>query len=338
MSVPVKTSSISETKLVDKHGRVVTYLRLAITDRCNLRCKYCMPENGVDVLAHDKILSYEELERLSRIFVSLGVKKIRITGGEPFVRKGCFEFMERLKLQNPALDLRLTSNGVALLPYLADLKRIGIDGINLSIDTLDPIRFYEFTRRDKLTTVLNVFREAIRLGIRVKVNSVVQLDTSDQELVKITDLIKENSISLRFIEQMPFSGNDYQHNLASTEKLEKRLLRLFPGLSEISSNDIETARKFAVPGYEGTLGIIEGESRKFCSTCNKVRITPAGMLKNCLYDNGVLNLIELVRGGADDQEISRQIIDAVGSKLIDGHKAAECRQKKCEDSMATIGG
>ena len=338
MNVPVNTPSTREAKLVDKHGRVVTYLRLAITDRCNLRCKYCMPEKGVDVLPHDKILSYEELERLSRIFVSLGVDKIRITGGEPFVRKGCFEFMERLKAQNPGLDLRLTSNGVALLPYLADLKRIGIDGINLSIDTLDPVRFYEFTRRDKLTTVLNVFHEAIRLGIRVKVNSVVQLDTSDQELVKMADLIKENPISLRFIEQMPFSGNEQHQDLAGAEKLETRLFKLFPGLSEISSNDVETARKFAVPGYKGTLGIIEGESRKFCSTCNKVRITPAGMLKNCLYDSGVLNLIELLRSGLDDEEIRRKVIDAVASKLIDGHKASECRQKKCEDSMATIGG
>lgn len=337
MNASRTSGSLPTSRLIDKHGRSVTYLRLSITDRCNLRCQYCMPEKGVKVLGHGEILSYEELERLSRLFTGLGVRKIRITGGEPFVRKGCLEFMERLKATNSGLDLRLTTNGVAVMPHLAALKRLGIDGINLSLDTMDPDRFLAVTRRDRLETVLLVFHEALRLGIPLKVNSVVQVETGDQDIVQLAQLARDNSVALRFIELMPFSGKTHS-DLCRGESLAERLQRLFPGMCEISSNDIETARKFSVPGYKGTLGIIEGESRRFCASCNKVRITPAGLLKNCLYDRGVLDLRELMRSGADDEEIEARIIDSVRAKLVDGHKVAEQQERLCEDSMATIGG
>ena len=333
----VSTSFPPASLLTDKHGRSITYLRLAITDRCNLRCRYCMPEHGVAVLSHEEILSYEELERLSRIFVGLGIRKIRITGGEPFVRKGCLEFMERLTVDNPGIDLRLTSNGVALLPFLSGLKTIGLGGLNLSIDTLDPELFRQITRRDKLDKVLAVFHEALRLDIPLKVNSVVQEDTSDGNIVQMGNLIRDSKVDLRFIEIMPFTGTRH-HDRHMDVSLEERLVRLFPGMQEISSSEIETARKFTVPGFKGTLGIIEGESRKFCATCNKVRVTSAGVLKNCLYDNGVLDLRALLRSEADDTEISERIVGAVGAKPVDGYEAEKCRKDTCEDSMATIGG
>lgn len=325
------------SELIDRHGRRVTYLRLAITDRCNLRCRYCMPDCGVNVLKHDKILSYEELERITGVFTAMGVNKIRITGGEPFVRKNCMEFMERLKANNSGLDLRLTTNGVAALPHLAALKRIGIGGINLSLDTVDAVKFRAITRRDVLDNVLTVFHEAMRLEIPLKVNSVVMEETTDEDMVGMAELIRKNSVSLRFIEIMPFSGIKHVERTMELP-LEARLARLFPGLKEISSNNIETARKFSVPGYRGTVGIIEGESRKFCAKCNKVRITPAGMLKNCLYDHGVLDLRELLRSGAGDKEIALRISEAVSRKLQDGHAAADDTPAACEDSMATIGG
>lgn len=337
MNASRTAASLPTSRLVDKHGRSVTYLRLSITDRCNLRCRYCMPEKGVTVLGHREILSYEELERLAGLFTGLGVRKIRITGGEPFVRKGCLEFLERLKTDNPGLDLRLTTNGVAVMPHLAGLKRLGINGLNLSLDTMDPDRFLDVTRRDRLERVLLVFHEALRMGIPLKVNSVVQVDTGDEDIVQLAQLARDNSVALRYIELMPFSGK-VRSDLCRGESLFERLQRLFPGMSEVSSNDIETARKFSVPGYKGTLGIIEGESRRFCASCNKVRITPAGLLKNCLYDRGVLNLRELMRSGADDKEIEARIIESVRSKLVDGHKVAEQQERPCEDSMATIGG
>ncbi len=325
------------SQLVDSFGRHVTYLRLSITDRCNLRCRYCMPEEGVAFLDHNHILSYEEMERLARIFVSLGVNKIRITGGEPFVRKGCIGFMQRLIKQNPGLNLHLTTNGVAVLPYLSELKKLDLKGMNLSLDTLDEERFKEITRRDKLETVLAVFHESLRLGIPLKVNAVVQSDSTDGELVRMAELIKDKPVALRFIELMPFSGKEHIERTMELP-LETRLFRLFPGIKEISSNKVETARRFAVPGYLGTLGIIEGESRKFCTSCNKVRITSSGTMKNCLYGKEVLNFRTLLRSDVTDKEVAEKIISAVSQKLVNGKEAARLNEKNCEDSMASIGG
>jgi len=333
-----QSSATALSPLVDAFGRKVTYLRLSITDRCNLRCRYCMPEDGVNVLDHQSILSYEEMERLSRIFVSMGVRKIRITGGEPFVRKGCLEFMQRLKSQNPGLSLHLTTNGVAVLPYLQGLKELGIQGINLSLDTLDPERFKEITRRDKLGRVLEVFHETLRLELPLKVNAVVQEDTGDDELLRMAELVKEHPVALRFIELMPFSGAEEHHDVHMAQTLESRLFRLFPGLTELSAKQVETARKFSLPGYAGTLGIIEGESRKFCATCNKLRVTSSGLMKNCLYDQGVLNLRELLRATTDDHEVVSEIRKAVSRKLQNGMEAAKLNASTSEDSMASIGG
>ncbi|CAG37720.1 GTP 3',8-cyclase MoaA [Desulfotalea psychrophila] len=329
--------SSPQSKLVDTHGRSITYLRLSITDRCNLRCRYCMPEEGVQFLDHSEILSYQELLRISRIFVGFGVNKIRITGGEPFVRRDCVDFMQALMEQTAHLDLRVTTNGIALSPHLGRLKEMGLGGINLSLDTLDPLRFSQITRRDGLTKVLAVFHQILSLGIPLKVNTVVMEDTSDEELRQMAALTEDNPIQLRFIELMPFSGKE-SGEIKKALSLEDRLVRLFPELTEISSAQIETARKFSLPGYRGNLGLIEGESRKFCAHCNKVRITSCGMLKNCLYDSGVLDLRALLRNGADDVEVAERIQQAVLGKLKDGHVTAELQDKICEDSMATIGG
>ncbi len=329
------TSNVSG--LVDNFGRKVTYLRLSITDRCNLRCKYCMSEDGVQFLGHDQILSYEELERLITIVTGLGVEKVRITGGEPFARKGCLDFLERLKKEHGVKGVFVTTNGVAVYPHLAELKRLGISGINLSMDTVDKERFIEITRRDAFENVLSVFHETLRLSIPLKVNSVIQRDTSDKEIVDLAGLIKDNSVSLRFIELMPFTGKKQCEAIQQTS-LEARLQGLFPGLTEISSNNIETARQFKVPGAVGTIGIIEGHSRKFCSSCNKIRITSQGILKTCLYDNGVLDLRTLLRDGASNEEISSAIVRCVSKRHEDGHAADAINVCDDEESMARIGG
>ncbi len=335
----VVTQSLGGDKklLVDNFGRRISYLRLSITDRCNLRCKYCMAEEGVTFLDHQSILSYEELERIVSIVTSLGVEKIRITGGEPFARKSCMEFLTRLKGQQGVKGLFITTNGVAVYPHLAELKKIGISGINLSLDTVDKERFHSITRRDVFDNVLSVFHESLRLSIPLKVNSVIQQDTSDKELVNLSSLINENPISLRFIELMPFSGKRQCEQLKEAT-LEDRLARLFPGLTEISANSVETARQFRVPGAVGTLGIIEGHSRKFCSTCNKIRITPQGILKTCLYDQGVLDLRELLRNGSSDDEISTAIIGCVSHRHSDGLEVERKYSDQQNESMARIGG
>lgn len=321
--------------LVDRHGRTITYLRLAITDRCNLRCRYCMPEQGVQPMTHQETLSYEELERLVAICLNFGVDKVRVTGGEPFARRGCMNFLERLKQRVGVSRLHITTNGVETAPYLDRLQACGIDGINLSLDTLDRARFALITRRDRLPDVLATLHGALSRGIKVKINSVVESDTGDEEIVSLAQLARTNQLTVRFIEAMGFSGSDSRlFDLALSE----RLARLFPGLKEMKRTEVSTARLFNVPGFIGAVGIIEGHSRRFCSTCNKIRITPSGMLKTCLYDNGVLDLRGLMRSGATDAAIASAIRQQVDCRLADGHQTEQQQGHRCCSSMATIGG
>ncbi len=322
--------------LVDNHGRSITYLRLAITDRCNLRCQYCMPEQGINPLSHDQTLSYEELERLVSLFCRLGIDKVRITGGEPFARRGCIDFMQRL-LEQTRIKLFLTTNGVETGRYLDRLKGMGLSGINLSLDTLDRQRFAEITRRDRLEQVLATLHGALARDIPLKVNSVVDENTRDEEIIKLGSLARNHSLSLRFIEKMPFSGDDEGVKLPENV-LFSRVVRLFPGLQECRSDVTSTARLFSVPGFTGTMGIIEGKSRKFCASCNKIRITPQGMLKACLYDNGVLDLRALLRSGVQDGEIVEAVRKCLNRRHVDGHETESVNCRSHEPSMASIGG
>jgi cyclic pyranopterin phosphate synthase len=325
------------SSLIDNHGRPITYLRLAITDRCNLRCQYCMPEQGIAPLSHDETLSYEELEYLVALFTGLGIDKIRITGGEPFARRGCLEFIQRLKDQTAIKQIFLTTNGVETWRYLDRLKEMGISGINLSLDTLDKQRFKEITRRDRLEQVLETLHGALERDILLKVNSVVTEDTGDEEILDLARLAQQHPLSLRFIEKMPFSGEDEISQLPE-DQLFKRLGRLFPELKECQSNAVSTARLFSGPNYRGTLGIIEGKSRKFCATCNKIRITPQGILKACLYDNGVLDLKALLRSGVKGEEIVAAVRRCLNRRHADGHETESVHCRASEPSMASIGG
>ena len=324
-------------QLIDNHGRIITYLRLAITDRCNLRCSYCMPEDGVETVSHGETLSYEELERLVRLFLEMGISKIRITGGEPFVRRGCMDFLERLKNDLGVAQLVVTTNGVETARYLKRLKALPISGINLSLDTLDPNRFNTITRRDRLADVLETLYGALELGIRLKVNSVVSEETSDAEIFQLGELARDNKLSMRFIEKMPFSGEKVDDHRIDYGLVE-RLANLFPGLDQAQTENGSTAREFKVPGFIGSLGIIEGSSRNFCSTCNRVRITPQGMLKVCLYDNGVLDLKELMRKGINDEDLLIKIRSCLNKRFADGHQTESANGRTAQPSMASIGG
>ncbi|THB77419.1 MAG: GTP 3',8-cyclase MoaA [Desulfobulbaceae bacterium] len=323
--------------LVDNHGRTITYLRLAITDRCNLRCAYCMGEEGVDSVGHGQTLSYEELTRLVRWFVASGVTKVRITGGEPLVRRGCIDFMRILKEEVGVEELFLTTNGVETARFLPELVAMGLAGINLSLDTLDPGRFELITRRNYFDRVFLTLEESLQYGIPLKINSVVAAWTTDDEIRQLASLIKERNLTLRFIEHMPFSGKDGPF-VPSSEGLLHRLQRLLPGMTELEQSTISTARLFWLPGARGTLGIIEGHSRKFCGSCNKVRITPQGMLKACLYDHGVLDLRALLRNGCSDSELGERVTHCLGNRFGDGRLAEQSCGHHTEPSMASIGG
>lgn len=323
--------------LVDNHGRRITYLRLAITDRCNLRCRYCRPENGVPFIAHDEILSLEELERLTGIFCALGIDKVRVTGGEPFSRRGCLPFLKRLKQIKGIHHLHITTNGVKTSRHLDSLTDLGLAGINLSLDTLDQKRFWRITRRDYLKSVLQTVNGILARRIPLKINSVILEDTSDDEIIRLAGLAQKYPITLRFIERMPFSGISRSQKPAESN-LALRLKKIFHSLEELPSTSPTTARTFSVPGYNGKLGIIEGYSRAFCKTCNKIRITPTGMLKTCLYDNGALDLKKMLRSGVDDQGITTAIFNCIHSRFLNGHEAERSSMRTREPSMASIGG
>jgi cyclic pyranopterin phosphate synthase len=323
--------------LDDIQGRRITYLRLAITDRCNLRCRYCRPEKGVPFIPHKEILRFEELERLVAIFCSLGITKVRVTGGEPFSRRGCLPFLTRLRTIDGVHHLHITTNGVKTFRYLDELAALGLGSLNVSLDTLDKKKFWDITRRDYLDAVLQTVYGALARDIPLKINSVVLKDTSDDEIIQLAELARDFPITLRFIERMPFSGTVRSKKLGNSN-LSIRLKRIFPAIEECFTALPTTARIFALPGYKGNLGIIQGYSRLFCKTCNKVRITPIGMLKTCLYDNGALDLKMLLRSGADDYEIRQAIVACVQNRFINGHEAEYFSSRETEPSMAMIGG
>jgi len=303
-SPPSSTKSTSPQVggLVDGQGRRISYLRLSITDRCNLRCRYCRPEKGVPFIPHQEILRFEELERLVAIFSSLGVSKVRVTGGEPFSRRGCLSFLKNLRQIDGVQHLHITTNGVKTSRFLDELADINLNGMNVSLDTLDQKRFWKITRRNYHEAVLQTIHGALARNIPLKINSVVLEDTCDDEIIQLAGLARDYPITLRFIERMPFSGTVRSKKLENGN-LSQRLKRIFPAIEESSATLPTTARIFILPGYKGALGLIQGYSRKFCETCNKVRITPTGMLKTCLYDNGALDLKMLLRIGAGDHEI-----------------------------------
>ena len=326
-----------QTTLVDGRGRRITYLRLAITDRCNLRCRYCRPENGVPFIPHGEILTFEELLRLVAIFRDMGVNKVRVTGGEPFSRRGCLDFLARLR-KMPGIDfLHITTNGVKTGRFLDRLQDIGIDGINLSLDTLDPARFLAITRRGYLEAVLETLHGAVARGLPLKINSVVLADTTDTEIRALAGLAEKMPVTVRFIEKMPFSGGAVPA-MPETGQLAARLRAVFPAMHEESPPLSGTARLFSLPGYRGKIGIIEGYSRKFCPACNKLRITPVGMLKACLYDNGVLDLKSMLRQGAGNHKIAAAVRECARKRFADGHAAQDACLRADEPSMSVIGG
>jgi cyclic pyranopterin phosphate synthase len=334
--VHLSKSMNSHQSLIDNHGRAITYLRLAITDRCNLRCRYCMPDQGAKFVPYKEILRYEEMVRLVRIFAGLGINKLRITGGEPFARRDCIPFMQKIIGIDGVTGLFVTTNGIVTASHLDELKTMGISGVNLSLDTLDPQYFKSLTRHDLLNNVLATMHGCLEQEIPLKINTVVLEDTTDENILAIAGLAKKYPLTVRFIEKMPFSGGNGLKN-GGTEKLKQRLTGLFD-LKEVRSDQPTTARIFELPGFLGKIGVIEGHSRKFCPTCNKLRVTPLGVLKTCLYDNGVLDLKAMLRSNTDDAVISKAIIDSVGKRYVNGLEAEELCTRRDEPSMASIGG
>lgn len=330
------------TKLYDNHGRVINYVRLAVTDRCNLRCFYCMPEEGINYVPRRALMTYEEMERIVNVLSHMGINKVRITGGEPFLRKDMMKFLTFLS-RNPRIrKINITTNGTLTAPLIPALKKLGIHAINLSLDSLDDNRFYEITRRKVFDKVMQTFEALLRHGMITKINAVVMEGKNIDDLIPMALLTKQYPVSVRFIEEMPFNGGaaHYTTLLWNHRKILNHLKAHFPNIQKIPDPPASTSYNYRIPGHQGTIGIIAAYSRTFCGTCNRIRITPQGMLKTCLYDDGVFNIKDFVRAGATDGQLKTAFMEALGNRAKNGFEA-ENRRKigvRVGESMATIGG
>lgn len=328
--------------LVDNHGRPINYLRLAVTDRCNLRCFYCMPEDGIRYLPKKDLLTFEEITRLISIMAAMGVTKVRLTGGEPFVRNDLMKLIRNIVEIQGIRDVHLTTNGVLTAQHIPELKKLGIASVNLSLDTLDRQRFHDITRRDEFEPVMETLRLLIDHGIPVKINAVVMEGKNIDDIIPLIELTRTDNVDVRFIEEMPFNGegNHYPSLLWTYKKILDYIKGHYPGLHKIPDPLYSTSYNYRIPGYSGSIGVIAAFSRTFCGTCNRVRVTAQGTLKTCLYDDGALDLRQLLRASNDDSVIVENLTSALNSRFRDGFEAEANRKNHTpvSESMSTIGG
>lgn len=326
----------------DIHGRTASYMRISVTDRCNLRCRYCMPFDA-KFIPHDQILTYEEIERLIGLSYELGVTKVRLTGGEPFVRKGFTGFLERIHASRPDLDLRVTTNGTLLGPHLDAVAAAGVRTLNISLDTLRPDRFQELTGLDCHAKVLGAIDRAIGLGIKVKVNVVGLKGVNDDELGEFIHFAAQRSVDVRFIEFMPMGGCMPW----SPEKLwtSKEILRearqhadLIP--SRVRDENTGPVRLYTIAGGQGRIGMISPLSEHFCGTCNRLRITSTGKLRTCLYSDREYRLRPLLGHPRLGDAAVQRVIRLAGRNKPLGYEILNARTggSVCSTRMSAIGG
>jgi len=326
--------------LVDNHGRPINYLRLAVTDRCNLRCFYCMPEHGIQYVDRKELLSFDEMYRMIRAFGEMGISKLRITGGEPFVRKGIMEFIEQVSEISHIRDLNITTNGTFTEDKISDLERLGIKNINLSLDTLDRERFLAIARRDLYDQVMSTFRALRASTIRTKVNMVVMDGRNIEDIYPMLELTRDHDIAVRFIEEMPFNGTDGQGNVTfwPVQKILDHIRKAYD-FEKLPDPPASTSSNYRIKGFKGSFGVIAAYTRTFCGSCNRIRVTPQGTLRTCLYDKGALSLKEIIRSTSSDEKLKQALIHALGQRAKDGFEAEKRRQADpISESMATIGG
>ena len=314
-------------------------MRLAVTDRCNLRCSYCMPEEGINFLEKSAILSYEEMLRLISILNEMGLNKIRITGGEPFVRKDLIYFLQEVKRRFKLESFNITSNATLLHLYMNEIPAL-FSTMNISLDSLNKERFFEITRRDSFDIVIENINELIERGIKVKVNAVVMNGKNIEDLIPFVKWTKDKDIAVRFIEEMPFngSGKNKPELLWDYRKILSHIATEFKDIQTLASPLSSTAMRYQVKGFKGEFGIIPAFSRTFCGTCNRIRITAKGELRTCLYSANGTDLLNPLRKTTDDAEIAKLIVEAVSNKEKDGFEAVNNKQKFIYESMTSIGG
>ncbi|MDP2690738.1 MAG: GTP 3',8-cyclase MoaA [Deltaproteobacteria bacterium] len=329
-------------RLVDAYERKIDYLRISVTDRCNLRCVYCMPPEGIDLIESAGILRYEEFLRIARVAAAHGVTKIRVTGGEPLVRKGIIGFLRSLASLDGLTDLSLTTNGVLLKDYAAMLKEAGLKRVNVSLDSMKRDRFRKMTRGDNLEQVLEGLEEALNVGlVPVKINMVAIKGFNDDEILDFARLSLEKPYHVRYIEYMPFNTQEgwQRDKCISAKELKEMIERGVGPLEPVAENagNAGPAKRYRFKDAPGEVGFISPVSEHFCGSCNRLRLTSDGKLRNCLFSDREVDLRAALRDGSDDKVIEDLLFKAVMEKP-QGHQINENIFKKCSRTMSLIGG
>jgi cyclic pyranopterin phosphate synthase len=312
------------TGLSDSFQRPINYLRISVTDRCNLRCVYCMPESGISLISHNDILSYEEIFSIVKTAAEVGITRVRLTGGEPLVRAGLPDLVEMINSIDTIEDISLTTNGTRLAEYAAKLEEAGLRRVNVSLDTLNPERFRKITRCGTLKSTLDGIAAAEEAGLTpVKINMVVMAGVNDDELPDFAMKTVKDGWNVRFIELMPSTANEpVSGKMVPVSEMKKRIEavgKLEPAKIEVGNGP---ARYFRLPGAKGTIGFISPVTEHFCFQCNRLRLTADGKLRPCLLNDDEIDLRTPLRSGAPAEELKKLIMQAIACKPK-GHHLAE---------------
>lgn len=327
--------------LIDNHGRTINYLRLAVTDRCNLRCNYCMPAEGINFAKRDELLSTEELKMVAELMVKMGIDKIRLTGGEPFVRKDIMELMRFIANLDGLKDISVTTNATLIGPHIAELKSLGIKDINVSLDAINKETFLKITRRDNYDIVMENVMRLIEEDFNVRINFIVLEGQNEEDILPILETMKNYPVSVRFLEEMPFNGGT--RSFGSIKWDYKTILDFvgshYPKHQKLDSPKTSTSINYKIEGHQGTFGIIPSFSRTFCGSCNRLRITAKGDVITCLYGKPKTNVRDLVRSENSEERILEAIQKVIGNRAKTGFEAQKEHQASVfENSMTSIGG
>lgn len=343
MARQLDRSGANSTDLVDSYGRVIRDLRISITDRCNFRCSYCMPEEGMKWLPRSEVMTFEEIERLARIFVErYGVTGIRLTGGEPTIRAHLPLLVAKLAAVSGAdgpVDLSMTTNGATMRLVAESLREAGLNRVNVSLDTLDREKFHEMTRRDELERVLDGIEAAKEASFDpVKVNAVIQRGVNDDEIVDLATYGREHDVEVRFIEFMPLDAEGHWMNdkVVGQDEIVAAINAVYP-VEQVPARGAAPADRFRYLDDAGMIGVIPSVTKPFCGDCDRVRLTAEGDFRTCLFATNEFDLLTALRAGETDEQVGSRIEAAVSTKWA-GHRINQVNFIRPGKSMSQLGG